>query len=62
MILRQVVRMAMNIFVSKGIDVASRGGKDTDDMTQAERQSAQSKRRNMGRVRQAANVFRRFMR
>jgi hypothetical protein len=60
--LQQVMRMAMNMLVSKGIDAASRGGKDAGDMTPQERGSAQAKRQNMGRVRQAANMLRRFMR
>ena len=60
--LNQVMRMAMNMLVSKGINKASQGGKDPKDMTAKDRQTAQSKRKNMGRARQAANIFRRFMR
>lgn len=60
--LNQVIRMTMNMLVSKGINKASQGGKDPQDMTADDRRAAQSKRKNLGRVRQAANMLRRFMR
>ena len=60
--LNQVIRMAMNMLVSKGINKVAQGGKDPQDMTAEERRSAQSKRQNMGRARKATNILRRFMR
>ena len=60
--LNQIMRMAMNMLISKGINKAAQGGKDPQDMTAEERRSAQSKRQNMGRARKATNILRRFMR
>ena len=60
--LLHVMRIAMNMLVSKGINTASRSGKDAGEMIPEERRSAQSQRQNIGRVRQAAYMLRRFMR
>ena len=58
-----MLRMVINMFVSKGINAASKGGRDDPkDMTPEERRAAQSKRKNMGRVHQAVNILRRFIR
>ncbi|MFT4701878.1 MAG: hypothetical protein ACI9ND_002601 [Yoonia sp.] len=57
-----MLRMVINMFVSKGINAASKGGRDPKDMTPEERRAAQSKRKNMGRVHQAVNILRRFIR
>ena len=60
--LNQMIRMAMNTLLSKGINKVAQGGKDPQDMTAEERRSAQSKRQNMGRARKATNILRRFLR
>jgi hypothetical protein len=60
--MRWLINRAISMAVSKGINTAARGGKDRSEMTQDDRKAAQSKRQNMGRVRQAANMLRRFMR
>lgn len=57
-----MLRMVINMFVSKGINAASKGGRGPKDMTHDERRAAQSKRKNMGRVHQAVNILRRFIR
>jgi hypothetical protein len=56
------MRMLMRQGVNKGIDVAARRGKSTEDMTPQERQSAQSARSNTQNARRGMNILRRFMR
>jgi len=56
--MQSLIRMAMNQLVSKGINKATQDKTGTAEG----RAAAQSKRKNTQRVRQAANVLRRFMR
>ena len=56
--MQSLIRMAMNQLVAKGINKATQDKTGTAEG----RASAQSKRKNAQRVRQAANVLRRFMR
>lgn len=56
------VRMLMNRGISKGIDVASRGGKRPEDMTPEEREAARNTRGNAQKARRGLNMLRRFMR
>jgi hypothetical protein len=56
------MRMLMNKGINKGIDVASRRGKNAADMTPEERQAAQNTRKNAGTARRSLGMLRRFMR
>ena len=56
------MRMLMNKGVNKGIDIASRRGKNAEDMTPQERQTAQTARKNAGTARRSLGMLRRFMR
>lgn len=56
------LRMLMNKGISKGIDVASRRGKNAGDMTPEERKSAQQARQNGQKARRGLGMLRRFMR
>jgi hypothetical protein len=56
------IRMLMNKGINKGVDIASRRGKNAADMTPEERQTAQNVRKNAGTARHSLGMLRRFMR
>ncbi|MCB2128324.1 MAG: hypothetical protein KDE03_04435 [Rhodobacteraceae bacterium] len=64
--LQQVLRMAMRSLVSvglsRGIDYASRRGKDRAEMTAEEKTRAAETKKTVGRLRRAIRMLRRTMR
>lgn len=56
------LRMLMRKGVNKGIDLASRGGKQPEDMTVEEREQAKSAKQTAQNAQKGMRTARRFMR
>lgn len=61
-LIRMLTRMFVNRGLNKGIDALARRGKNPEDMTQQEKQQAQSARKNAHNARRLINTMRRFTR
>ncbi|MCG3266337.1 hypothetical protein Yoon_01230 [Yoonia sp. I 8.24] len=60
--MNRLINMGMRMLMNGGIKMASTRGKNTEDMTPQERQSAQSTQQNLQKARKGMRIMRRFMR
>ncbi len=60
--MNRLINMGLRMLTKKGIEVASKRGKKTADMTPEERVSAQKTNKNAQTARRSVGMLRRFMR
>ncbi|SFR41051.1 hypothetical protein SAMN04488005_1594 [Yoonia tamlensis] len=60
--MNRLINMGLRMLMNNGIKVAANRGKNPEDMTPEERQSAQATQQNLKKARRGMRMMRRFMR